>query len=82
MTEPRQCEGPQDPFCSLKQYVPVPVEGEWFVDNGKVRKITESEWTDSDDLCEGFQIWAERVPGECRQCGQTSGHKMDCSEGR
>ena len=43
MTEPRQCEGPQDPFCSLKQYVPVPVEGEWFVDNGKVRKITESE---------------------------------------
>lgn len=39
MPEERQCEGPSDPHCSLKQYVPVPIEGDYVVRRGKVLKV-------------------------------------------
>ncbi len=35
----KQCGGPSDPSCSLKQYVPVPVEGDYVVRSGKVLKV-------------------------------------------
>lgn len=35
----QQCEGPSDPHCSLKQYVPVPVKGDYLVRNGKFIQI-------------------------------------------
>jgi hypothetical protein len=43
--------------------VTVPIEGEFFVRNGKVQPVDESELTDHEDEgVEGYQIWV-RVNG-------------------
>jgi hypothetical protein len=41
--------------------VTVPAAGEFYVRNGKVQQVVESEWVDSDDDCEGIMIWAKRA---------------------
>jgi hypothetical protein len=38
----------------------VPDTGEWFVQNGKVRRISESEMTDYIENDVGYLIWVSR----------------------
>lgn len=55
------CEGPSDPRFPLEKYVAVPVTGEWFVRNGKVLQVLESDSVDSsDDLCDAWDVYTVR----------------------
>lgn len=40
--------------------VSVPTDGEWFVKNGKVMKVGESEWQDRVESDDCYIIWVER----------------------
>lgn len=57
----KQCQGTSDPDCSLKQYVPVPVKGEFFVKNGKLIPVVESKYHNDAYLCDldRYEIWVQ-----------------------
>ncbi|MFF5973686.1 hypothetical protein ACFY7C_19375 [Streptomyces sp. NPDC012769] len=46
-------------FGMTRDAVAVPDTGEFYVKDGVVRKVIESEWMDSDDGHDGIMVWVE-----------------------